>query len=240
MCIISLFRKKEIPFDPEKNGYMVSFRETFKSGVNWLLWDHREPWSGDNDTKKENTRWTKDQVKVDRDGCHLIATRNGTENICGLISSHKFLNFRYGYVEVEAKMPPMGFKFFPAIWMYNKQGWLPEIDIVELMGEDSTRATFTHHWLNDIGEHKSKGKGYDLSFDLSKGFHMYAVEWTQTQIRWFIDGIEYFSTAKNIPQCNLFLIANIQAGDPAFMRLYQPGEYPQEMLLKKITIYQKP
>ena len=69
---------------------------------------------------------------------------------------------------------------------------------------------------------------------------MYAVEWTQTQIRWFIDGIEYYSTAKNIPQCNLFLIANIQAGNPAFMRLYQPGEYPQEMLLKKITIYQKP
>jgi len=240
MCIANLFKKKEIPFNPEKNGYQMFFRESFKTGINWGLWDHREPWSGENDTKKENTRWTKDQVMVDREGCHLIATRNETENLCGLISSHKFLNFRYGYVEVEAKMPPMGFKFFPAIWMYDRRGWLPEIDIVELMGEDSSRATFTHHWRDPDGRNRSEGDGFNLQFDMSQEFHQFAIEWAPTKIAWFIDRIKYYEVTKNIPQCNLFLVINIQAGGyPAFTRLYQSGEYPQEMLIKKIAIYQK-
>jgi len=228
-------------FDPLSNGYKLIFRDDFAHGIDWSKWDFREPWSGINLTYKGRVIWRKECVVKKTHGLALIADRdNPVANKCGLISSHNFMNFKYGFIEVSAKMPPQGFLYFPAIWMYDKRGWLPEIDIVELMGPDSKRATFTHHWLDAGGEHQSKGNGQALSFDLSEGLHQFAVEWTQGKLTWFIDRKKYYETTKNIPDVGLFLICNIQAGgDPAFSHVFETSEVPAEMIIKSIEVYQK-
>jgi beta-glucanase (GH16 family) len=150
------------------------------------------------------------------------------------------LNVLYGYISVTAKMPPKGFLYFPAIWMYNRLGWQPEIDIVELMGSESNEAWFTHHWVGEDGNDKSEGISKKFRVDLSKDFHEYSVEWTKDKLTWFIDRIPYYSTTNQIPQVELFLICNIQSdGNPPFTHLYTEDEVPQEMTIKKIEIYQK-
>jgi len=237
MCLNKLF--KPAPFDPLKNGYSLIFREDWKKDIDWTKWDYREPWSGIDETMKEKTMWIPEMVDWYPGEIRLTATTDSEINFCGLISSHKFLNIKYGFIEVTAKMPPKGYVYFPAIWMYDKTGWLPEIDIVELMGDDSKRAAFTHHWMEG-DRHQSDGKGVNLPFDLSQSFHAFAIEWTKNKITWFVDRVKCYEVTSNIPNVPLFLICNIGAGGtPAYSRVFQGGETPQKMVIKTIDIYEK-
>lgn len=224
-------------------GYKLKFIENFSNSIDWNLWSWREPWSGDQDTQKGNTVWRQDCVKNDYPNIlHLIANRdtNSPTNSCGLISSHKFLNVLYGYISITAKVPPKGFLYFPAIWMYWKQGWQPEIDILECMGNDSKSLTFTHHWVGTDGNDVSEGKTCKWdSIDFSNDYHEYSIEWTPTKLTWYVDKLPYYSTTNQIPNVELFLICNIQVGYPAFTHLYTPNEVPQNFDIKKIEIYQK-
>jgi len=236
-----IFSKPVAIFDPFLSGYLPTFSENFKSGIDWGKWTWVYP--GDQD-QKEKTVWDMECVQPRSDGLALIATRGNKVNVCGQICSHRFLNILYGYISVTTKMPPKGFLYFPAIWMFNKNGWQPEIDIVELMGFDSKAATFTHHWLGADGNDKSEGKGVNLPIDLSQGFHNYSVEWTPDRLTWYLDGKKQYETTSNIPQVPLFLVCGIQAGpagkgQPAFTHLYTASEVPAEMVVKKIEIFQK-
>jgi beta-glucanase (GH16 family) len=231
------------------SGYKLVYKENFSKPIDWNKWDWREPWSGIADTYKNMVFWRKSCVVQKSDGIHLIADTEvlGTAKYdkCGLISSHKHLNILYGYISVVAKVPAGGFLYFPAIWLYDKNGWLPEIDIIELIGFDSTSIRFTHHWLREDSQHKSEGCTLNSRVDYSKEFHNYAVEWTPNRLAWFIDGIEYYSTTNYIPNVPLFLICNIQAGADyegwaAFTHVFTKDEVPAEMIIKEIKVYQKP
>lgn len=229
-------------FYPLENNYELIFQDSFKGGIDWNKWSWREPWSYNEDTHKRNTIWRKECVINTADGISLKADRQKelNKNACGLISSHKFLNILYCYVEVEAKMPPHGYQYFPAIWMYNRNGWLPEIDIVELMGEESTSASFTHHWLDSTNNHKQKGKSFNLHMNLNDKYHIFSMEWTPQSITWFIDGYAYYKRISNIPNVPLFLICNIQAGgNPPFSHIFTENEVPKYMDIKSVKVYQK-
>lgn len=237
MCIKKLFQKEFY----RSNDYSLVFSEMFFNSDWRKRWDYREPWSGENLTEKGNVIWHPDCVMQSSDGVRLIANGSVDKNHCGLISSHKFLNFKFGCLYVTAKMPPKGFTYFPAIWLYDRRGWLPEIDVVELMGKNSRYATFTHHWSDELDIHRSKGKGVKLPFDLSAGLHVFGIEWTPEKITWFIDNVVYFEVTKNIPKVPLFLICNIQSGgDPPFTRLFNQDEYPEFMTISSISLFQKP
>jgi len=232
------------PFDPTANGYKLMFREDFALGIDWNKWDPSEPWSGIESTYKGIVRWMQQNVQMAFPaGIKLVATRSteGGNDLCGLISSHKFLEVLYGYISVRAKIPPKGFLYFPAIWMYNIQGWLPEIDIMEAMDKTSEHVSFTHHWLDSNGNHLSEGNNWKSPIDLSLDYHNYSVEWTPGKLTWYIDGIARYSTTNNIPGVPLFLICNIQAGgNPAYSHLYTSDEVPMSFYIEKIEVYQKP
>ena len=232
-------------FDPAKSGYSLFFSDEFGPGVDWSKWDWREPWSGTEDTRKGIVVWRRDNAVNTHPGVRLMATRapGSPNDECGLISSHRFMEFLYGVVRVMAKIPPRGFTYFPAIWMYDKRGWLPEIDVMEAMGPDSTSVGFTHHW-DDDGTHRSEGTtAYNLG-DLSAGYHEYAVEWNAGSITWYVDGVKKYTALKNVPQVPLFLICNIQAGPAtdggsAFTRLFSPSEVPMGFDVRRVEVWKK-
>jgi len=248
-CLLVLFgRKKPIQppvpviFDPIIAGYKLKTSWDWQKNLfYWGELDWREPWSFPDNTRKGNTIWKKECVEQKFDGLHLIAYRKGNNNECGMISSHRCMELQYGFIEVSCKMPPNGFLYFPAIWMYNKLGWQPEIDIVELMGPDSKSAAMTHHWVGPDGNDVSEGYTKHFDFDLSLDFHKYAVEWTKTKLTWYIDRIAYYSTENNIPDVPLFLICNIQSGgiEGAFNHLFAKHEVPTSMIVNEIKIWTK-
>ena len=109
-------------------------------------------------------------------------------------------SFLYGKVEARIKFPG-GMGTWPAFWMMGESGGWPacgEIDIIEHIGSQDTRASFAVHTPEKNG---TNGKNWHAThfFDhpLSNDFHTYGVEWCQEEkdgkdcIRFFVDGEEY-------------------------------------------------
>ena len=143
------------------------------------------------------------------DGMLVIESRrqNTTQNLgawtSGRINSQGKFKFKYGLVEVRAKLPPL-LGSWPAIWMMGDNistlGWprCGEIDIMEMgriTGWNSILGTI--HWNDSNNNYASVGSGNSnanlLVADSTTAFHVYRIEWTPNQIRWYVDGTNYYT-----------------------------------------------
>lgn len=116
-----------------------------------------------------------------------------------LRSRHLF-DFRYGRVEVRAKLPA-GQGMWPSIWMLPTNevygGWprSGEIDIMEALNLGTEGAKNQVHGSLNYGllfpQWSSLSKAFDLSTSLTRKYHTFAVEWEADEIRWFVDDIHY-------------------------------------------------
>lgn len=116
----------------------------------------------------------------------------------GIISKKLFC---YGYYEASMKVPPsQGWR--SSFWMMRKAvlGDLPtnavhiELDVVE---NDSS---YPHHYQTDThrwrpAPHQKFGTGKIISTNSLAGFHVYGLEFTPTDLRYFFDGKLVSATA---------------------------------------------
>lgn len=107
-------------------------------------------------------------------------------------------DFLYGRIEVRAKIPS-ALGTWPAIWMLgtnrSELGWpaCGEIDIMEHVGYDPDRIHANIHtkaYNHTIGT--NKGNGVEVK-DPWTDFHLYAVEWFEDHMDFFMDDSLYFS-----------------------------------------------
>lgn len=145
----------------------------------------------------------------------------------GCISSELTHAQRYGYVEVRAKMPA-GRGFWPAFWMLPTSGqWPPELDIVEVSGAKPTSV-----WNNVITPKKEPGRDtpapaaapsappaagptgrwIDGVADVTRGFHVYAMEWTPERITFFLDGVATSEKTDHGVHDEMYFLANLALG----------------------------
>lgn len=120
-------------------------------------------------------------------------------------------DWRYGRFEMRARLPH-GQGSWPAFWMLPTDnvygGWAAsgEIDIMEavnigvrtdktgeLSNEPETRIHGTLHYGRAWPENVYSGTGYELpgKFSPADGYHTYAVEWEEGEIRWYMNDIHY-------------------------------------------------
>lgn len=117
-----------------------------------------------------------------------------------LVTKHKG-DWLYGRIEVKAKLPA-GRGMWPAIWMLPTDwaygGWPEsgEIDIMENVGymPDSVFSSVHTKSFNHMLRTQTT-KGFYLN-DLSQQFHVYAAEWYNDHIDFFVDDNK-FLTFKN-------------------------------------------
>jgi beta-glucanase (GH16 family) len=106
--------------------------------------------------------------------------------------------FKQAYGRFEARIKiPYGQGIWPAFWMLgknvNKVGWprCGEIDIMENIGREPSTIHGTIHGPGYSGAN-GIGTGYDLPAGaFSDDFHVFAVEWEPTAIRWYVDSSLY-------------------------------------------------
>ncbi|RUO20870.1 glycosyl hydrolase family 16 [Aliidiomarina iranensis] len=126
-------------------------------------------------------------------------------------------DFKYGRIEVRAKMPS-GQGTWPAAWMMPTDevygGWPKsgEIDIVEAVnlgtetedGGVETRVYGTLHYGRDWPNNSNSGKDYALPDGASPAddFHTYAIEWQEGEIRWYVDGYLYQTQTQSLTRTN--------------------------------------
>jgi hypothetical protein len=149
----------------------------------------------------------------------------------GRIKTQNLYDFKYGRVEVRAKLPASA-GTWPAIWMlgsnFTSVGWphCGEMDIMEQKGWDKNNVLGTFHW-QDSASDSYAGYGLEIEANTSTSeFHLYTLEWTRDVIYVLYDNEPYVTFANNssLPfNADFFLILNIAMGgslggdiDPAF------------------------
>lgn len=110
--------------------------------------------------------------------------------------------FRQLYGFWEARIRTVGCRGSrAAFWAKpNDESWPPELDVVEVYGDDRQEAELTVHWEKDGEhlEHKGRYRGPDFSAD----FHIFGAEWKPDEVIWYIDGVERFRTRRGAYMMN--------------------------------------
>jgi len=106
-------------------------------------------------------------------------------------------DWTYGRFEARMKLP-YGQGLWPAFWMLPTDwvygGWAAsgEIDIMEIVGHEPNVLHGTIHYHGEWPNNWYSGGSYTLpSGDFSDDFHVFAIEWEEGEIRWYVDGILY-------------------------------------------------
>ncbi|MEM6645343.1 MAG: family 16 glycosylhydrolase [Bacteroidota bacterium] len=168
--------------------------------------------------------------------------------------------FTYGRFEARAKMP-IGQGLWPAIWMMHNQelygGWpySGEIDIMEYRGNEPNTVHGTVHYAsrpaspgsNALADRRFRGDAFQLpSGTFNDEFHVFAVEWDETGIRWFMDDEQYheisiasLGDADPYPfNHDFYMILNLAIGGD-FLPNPVPGVvFSETMLVDYVRIYQ--
>ena len=164
----------------------------------------------------------------------------------------KFIQ-QYGRFEARMQIPG-GAGIWPAWWMMGSnlstEGWpkAGEIDIMENIGREPTLIHGTYHGPGYAGaEGPSTAYHFPNSPAVSAGFHVYAVEWTPNEIRWYADGT-LFKTAKpsdlngrrwvfnNAP---FYMILNLAVGGSWPGSPDEKTVFPAQMKVDYVRVYQR-
>lgn len=185
------------------------FENNCLSLSNWNI----EDWAAEKNNELQY--YSPNNVKVE-DGLLKLISKNemfkGRDYTSGAVHSKGKFSFLYGKVEMRAKLPA-GQGIFPAFWMMpdKEDTWLPEIDIMELLGHKPHEVWMVSHWLDHTGS-LNTDFGTFQGPDFSEDFHIFSVEWTPDSITWFIDDKERFRSSKFIPREKMYVYLNTAIG----------------------------
>ena len=142
-----------------------------------------------------NPKYDKTAAKGDWNKTHEFA-----EYTAASLNTASTASWTYGRVEVRAKLPK-GKGTWPAIWMLGKKGGWPkcgEIDIMENVGFDPDGIHTTIHTAQVSNHAKHTAKGHRTTVPHPyDDFHVYAVEWTEKVITFFVDENKVFAFENN-------------------------------------------
>ncbi len=116
----------------------------------------------------------------------------------GRITTKNKQTFLYGRVEMRARIPTGG-GMWPAFWMLPQDAvygvWAAsgEIDIMEA-ANSTTSVGGTIHYGGSWPNNTYSGGSYSLGgANFADDFHIYAIEWEPDAIRWYVDGVLYYT-----------------------------------------------
>ncbi len=175
----------------------------------------------------------------------------------GTIQTNLFSHV-YGRFEMRAQIPP-GVGMWPAFWMMGTNlfsaNWpaCGELDVMEEVGEAPGAVHGTSHSTASGDDGVTYQTTLPNDAGLSDAFHVYAIEWGPTSIKWFLDDTVYGTetapsgaTTKNWPFADetnpFFLILNlaISSGDANSWGAAPTPEtpFPAEMKVDYVRVYE--
>jgi beta-glucanase (GH16 family) len=156
-------------------------------------YDHNPDWKG-----RQPGFFSRNNVSVSDGKLHLTARAEVLKDLpegyhtftTAAVKSKSLV--KYGYFEIKCR--PMKSKASSAFWFYHstKEEWT-EIDVFEICGVgDKWRSKYNMnaHVFHAPGvtQHLSNGGEWNAPFVFSGDDHVYALEWDERVIRWYVDG----------------------------------------------------
>ena len=173
------------------------------------------------DNSKKNIRMENGLLRME------VTKNNGKLSTCNSVTTKNTMLFRYGYVEMRAKIPFCR-GAWPSFWMKSdtkfmrtvsgRNNWFSEIDIFENFSTADTVSPNIHRWGKIDGEEyheklppsvngKEKNYKFESNGNALKEFHTYGMLWEKEKISFFVDGDVYF--AADIGE-NCFLLNDLR------------------------------
>ncbi|MCH7401002.1 family 16 glycosylhydrolase [Belliella kenyensis] len=173
-----------------------------------------------------------------------------SEYTSGSINTAGLFAWKYGRIEVRAKLP-RGKGVWPAIWMlgdnFEDVAWphSGEIDIMEHVGKDPKTIHGTVHFPKGDGELYASDGGQIEIENLSRKFHIYAIEWNEETISFFVN--EQIYHVFEIDQAGIgednpfrrkhFLLLNLALGG-SWPGPIDDSIFPQKFVIDYVRVYQ--
>lgn len=163
----------------------------------------------------------------------------------GRINTNGKFSKRYGRIEACIKLPGVQ-GLWPAFWMLGSNigqpgvGWprCGEIDIMEHVNTGST-VLGTIHWWNTSYSYYGGN-----TTTTPTNYHIYAIEWDASGIRWFVDGVQFHSAniLNNINGTeefhnNFFILLNLAVGGNLPGQVINDSALPATMLVDYVRVY---
>ncbi len=159
---------------------------------------------------------------------------------------------KYGRFEARIKVP-RGQGIWPAFWLLGNNigtvGWpgCGEIDIMENIGKEPDKVHGSMHGPGYSGENGLTGTYTLPSGKFADGFHIFAVEWEPSTIRFYVDGNLYETrTPADLPAGRtwvfdhpFFILLNVAVGGGWPGNPDSSTVFPQRMLLDYVKVYAK-
>lgn len=137
--------------------------------------------------------------------------------------------FRYGRIEARIRLPA-GQGVWPAFWLLPQEnaygGWAAsgEIDIMEAVNLGGSGGNVVHgtiHYGGAWPDNRSSGNRHVVESSVTEEFHVYALEWDEREMRWYVDDTLYASqtywstTAADFPapfDRPFYIVLNVAVG----------------------------
>lgn len=154
--------------------------------------------------------------------------------------------YTYGYAEIRARVPK-GKGLWPAFWALpapssprSPPSRLPEIDIMEILGDTSHTTLMNYHYDNGVGP-----EGYSETTwtgpDFSADWHTFALDWEPTAIKWYVDGFERhrYSDATKIASQPLYLVLDLAVGGDWAGSPDSSTPFPSDFEIDYVRVWQR-
>lgn len=242
--------------EEQDGSWSLAFSDEFGGdSLDTRVWNTCHWWDDDGctiDSNDELEWYLPEQVTVGDGRLRLTATEQRVEGSDGRTYPYRSgmvttgppeydgaarFTFTYGRVEARVRAPA-GRGLWSAIWLLPEdEDSRPEIDVLELLGNDPQEWIF--HFHPDDRSRESDGVRVDGP-NLSTGWHDIAVDWEPGRIRWFIDGDEAWTVeGDHVPDEPMYLVANLAVGG------VYPGEpddetgFPATFEIESIKVWQR-
>ena len=198
---------------PQKVWELYWSDEFDGDGLDMSKWNIESGTNGEVVKKAEN-------VKVEDGNCVITVRRDdstpGFDYSSAYVTTAYKFSFCFGRLEFRAKLPT-GQGMWPALWTLgdnyltigdDAKAWplCGEIDVMELVGSSDPQNPFdnkkilgTLHWGPDRDSHEQAHKSLLLSESPADDYHVYAVEWDEDEMVWFVDDREYMRVKLDDP-----------------------------------------
>jgi beta-glucanase (GH16 family) len=237
------------------SGMTLVWSDEFKGEANsavdptkwsYVTWDPHQ-------VNQELQKYTNRLDNVFVDGENLVirglnTPYGGNTYTSGRIESNGHFSFKFGRIEVRAKLPA-GIGSFPGIIMLGTSGNWPqcgELALVEQYGHDKSSfyvdayASTTTNGSGNTGSIKYTFPDADAD-TASRDFHIYSLDWHTDHIAFQVDGIEITRTTFNtsspfytIPE---YIVLDVALGGNMGGAIDSTSVFPMDMVVDYVRVY---
>ncbi|TRX42128.1 glycoside hydrolase family 16 protein [Flavobacterium restrictum] len=168
------------------------------------------------------------------------------------IKTKGILEQKYGRFEARLKTP-YGLGLWPAFWMLGDNAEFPtwptcgEIDIMELRGQQPNIIQSSIHGPGYYGADPITGKNTLIDSRYDTDFHVFAVEWDESKIDFFVDDYLFKRIERSEVEARgnwvfdhpFYMILNVAVGGNFLGNPNSLTPFPQKMTIDYVRAYKK-